>query len=117
MTAAGDRERAALRIEELRDLILHHDRRYYVLADPEISDYEYDQLFVELKELEAKILKPQNIVEMLDAGSRDLGFAGADWVAEKSGLQSEVRKATKAAWPRPLNKLSTPMQSMSSGGL
>lgn len=32
--------------------------------------------------LEAKILKPQNIVEMLDAGSRDVGFAGADWVSE-----------------------------------
>ncbi len=31
---------------------------------------------------EAKLLKPQNIVEMLHAGSRDLGFAGADWVAE-----------------------------------
>ncbi len=33
--------------------------------------------------VEAKILKPQNIIEMLYAGSRDLGFAGADWVAEK----------------------------------
>ena len=33
---------------------------------------------------ETKILKPQNIVEMLHAGSRDIGFAGADWVAEKS---------------------------------
>ncbi len=32
--------------------------------------------------LEAKILKPQNIIEMLAAGSRDVGFAGADWVAE-----------------------------------
>jgi ATP phosphoribosyltransferase len=31
---------------------------------------------------ETKLLKPQNIVEMLHAGSRDLGFAGADWVAE-----------------------------------
>ncbi|MBK9120112.1 MAG: ATP phosphoribosyltransferase [Phycisphaerales bacterium] len=30
----------------------------------------------------AKILKPQNILEMLHAGSRDIGFAGADWVAE-----------------------------------
>lgn len=30
----------------------------------------------------AKILKPQNIIEMLAAGSRDVGFAGADWVAE-----------------------------------
>lgn len=34
--------------------------------------------------LEVKLLKPQNIVEMLAAGSRDLGFVGADWVAEKS---------------------------------
>lgn len=32
---------------------------------------------------EVKLLKPQNIVEMLSVGSRDLGFAGADWVAEK----------------------------------
>jgi ATP phosphoribosyltransferase len=31
---------------------------------------------------EAKILKPQNVVEMLHVGSRDVGFAGADWVAE-----------------------------------
>ncbi len=31
---------------------------------------------------EAKLLKPQNIVEMLQAGSRDMGFAGADWVCE-----------------------------------
>lgn len=33
---------------------------------------------------EVKLLKPQNIVEMLAAGSRDVGFAGADWVAEKN---------------------------------
>lgn len=31
---------------------------------------------------EAKLLKPQNVVRMLHAGSRDIGFAGADWVAE-----------------------------------
>ncbi|MCX7027555.1 MAG: ATP phosphoribosyltransferase [Spirochaetes bacterium] len=34
---------------------------------------------------EAKLLKPQNIVEMLASGSRDLGFAGADWVRELDG--------------------------------
>ncbi|GMQ85774.1 MAG: ATP phosphoribosyltransferase [Acidimicrobiia bacterium] len=33
---------------------------------------------------EVKMLKPQNIVEMLAAGTRDIGFAGADWVAEKN---------------------------------
>lgn len=32
---------------------------------------------------EVKVLKPHNIVEMLHRGSRDVGFAGADWVAEK----------------------------------
>lgn len=37
---------------------------------------------VALDDTEAKLLKPQNIVEMLAAGSRDAGFAGADWVAE-----------------------------------
>jgi len=38
---------------------------------------------VSLDGVETKILKPQNIVEMLHVGSRDVGFAGADWVAEK----------------------------------
>ncbi|MDX2175681.1 MAG: ATP phosphoribosyltransferase [Candidatus Sumerlaeia bacterium] len=35
--------------------------------------------------VEVKILKPQNIVEMLQFGSRDIGFAGADWVEELGG--------------------------------
>ena len=37
---------------------------------------------VSLPDCEAKILKHQNIVEMLELGSRDVGFAGADWVQE-----------------------------------
>ncbi|MHB2015413.1 MAG: ATP phosphoribosyltransferase, partial [Candidatus Xenobia bacterium] len=36
---------------------------------------------------EVKLLKPQNIIEMLHTGTRDLGFAGADWVAE---LEADV---------------------------
>ena len=31
---------------------------------------------------QVKLMRPQNIVEMLHVGSRDVGFAGADWVAE-----------------------------------
>ena len=38
---------------------------------------------ISLSGFEAKILKPQNIVEMLHHGSRDVGFAGRDWVIEK----------------------------------
>jgi ATP phosphoribosyltransferase len=37
---------------------------------------------IDLDGFSTKILKPQGIVEMLAVGRRDLGFAGADWVAE-----------------------------------
>ncbi|HXG67261.1 MAG TPA: NAD-dependent DNA ligase LigA [Blastocatellia bacterium] len=39
-------------IERLREAIRYHDERYYVYSDPEISDYEYDQLQKRLRELE-----------------------------------------------------------------
>jgi ATP phosphoribosyltransferase len=45
---------------------------------------------ISLAGCEVKVLKPQTIVEMLHAGSRDLGFAGADWVAELDGLLVEL---------------------------
>src|SRR5688572_27509740 len=45
---------------------------------------------VSLPDTEAKMLKPQSIVEMLVHGSRDAGFAGADWVAELSADVVEV---------------------------
>jgi ATP phosphoribosyltransferase len=44
---------------------------------------------ISLPGFEAKVLKPQNIIEMLAAGSRDLGFAGADWVQEL-GMESRL---------------------------
>ena len=39
---------------------------------------------------EAKLLKPRNVVEMLRVGSRDLGFAGADLVAEMDAPLREL---------------------------
>jgi len=42
------------RIAELRDLIREHERRYYVLAAPTITDAEFDRLMTELRELEAR---------------------------------------------------------------
>jgi len=49
---SGERE-VASRIDELRREIRRHDHLYYVEADPEISDFEYDQLLAELQRLEA----------------------------------------------------------------
>jgi DNA ligase (NAD+) len=42
------------KIEALRDQIRHHEYRYFVLDDPEISDAEFDQLMNQLKKLEAE---------------------------------------------------------------
>jgi len=42
----------AEKIEELRREIRYHNRKYYVEDNPEISDYEYDQLLKELEALE-----------------------------------------------------------------
>ena len=39
-------------IDELRHVIRHHEERYYVLGDPEISDAEFDALMRDLTALE-----------------------------------------------------------------
>lgn len=39
-------------IKNLREQIAYHSDRYYNQDNPEISDYEFDQLMLELKRLE-----------------------------------------------------------------
>ncbi|MGH2584621.1 MAG: NAD-dependent DNA ligase LigA [Dehalococcoidia bacterium] len=53
MTTQERNEQAAqLRVEELRAQINHHNYRYHVLDDPEVSDAEYDALMHELRRIE-----------------------------------------------------------------
>ena len=40
------------RVETLRKELNYHSQRYYVYDAPEISDYEYDMMYAELKRLE-----------------------------------------------------------------
>ena len=47
-----DKDRANIRIKELRDLINEANRRYYVDNAPTLSDYEFDMLLKELETLE-----------------------------------------------------------------
>ena len=42
------------RAAELRRALEHHNHRYYVLDDPDVSDSEYDRLLNELRDLEAE---------------------------------------------------------------
>jgi ATP phosphoribosyltransferase len=81
MTASGDQQplKLALPKGHMQEGVLR------LLADAGIEVRLTQRAYrpsVSLPGFEAKVLKPQNIVEMLDVGSRDAGFAGADWVAE-----------------------------------
>lgn len=41
-------------IENLRDVLRFHEYRYYILNDPLVSDFEYDQLFKGLEKIESE---------------------------------------------------------------
>jgi ATP phosphoribosyltransferase len=53
---------------------------------------------IPLAGVDAKILKPQTIAEMLGCGVRDAGFTGADWISEL---------ATRPGWVPPIEVLDT----------
>ena len=44
----------AAQIRKLTDLLIYHSEKYYTLDAPEISDFEYDRLSLELRRLEAE---------------------------------------------------------------
>ena len=47
-----NKEDARKRIDELKEITAYHAKRYYDDDDPEISDFEYDMLMLELRNLE-----------------------------------------------------------------
>ena len=49
-----DKKQAKERIEELRKQVEYHAQKYYDEDKPEIEDFEYDKLMVELRNLEKK---------------------------------------------------------------
>ena len=41
-------------VEQLREVLRFHEHRYYILNDPLIADYEYDQLYKALEKIEGE---------------------------------------------------------------
>ena len=70
MIPTSVRERAA----SLRKALQHHNHRYYVLDDPEISDAEFDRLFSELVALERDF--PE--LRVPDSPTQRVGAPGAE---------------------------------------
>ncbi len=64
------------RVETLRSVIEYHNHKYYVEANPEISDLEFDQLLKELQELEQQhpeLITPQSPTQRV-GGQPIVGF-------------------------------------------
>jgi len=88
------------RSADLRAEILHHDRRYYELAQPEISDADYDQLVRELRAIE------EEFPELLDetsptqrvAGTATTTFAPVTHRVPMTSLDNAMDAAELRAW-------------------
>ncbi len=66
-----DLTQAAKRVNELRETIEYHNRKYYIEDSPVISDYEFDMLLKELSDLESSF--PELITP--DSPTRRVGGA------------------------------------------
>jgi len=64
----------AVRVEELRELLRRYEHAYYVLDHPEVSDSEYDALFLELRRIEEErpdLLTPDSPTQRVSGEAAD----------------------------------------------
>jgi DNA ligase (NAD+) len=64
----------AVRVDELREEIRRHEHAYYVLDSPEVSDAEYDALFLELRRIEEErpdLLTPDSPTQRVGGEASD----------------------------------------------
>ena len=108
MPAKSPEKYGAKNIEELRELIRHHEYRYYVMDDPEISDLQFDQLMNELKELEAKnpkLITPDSPTQRVGGKPRE-GFVKARHSSPMLSLDNTYNEADLRNWERRVHELS-----------
>jgi DNA ligase (NAD+) len=104
-TAAKDVEK---KIEALRDKIRHHEYRYYVLDDPEISDAEFDQLMIQLKKFEAEhptLVTPDSPTQRVGGKPRE-GVVKAAHSSPMLSLDNTYSVDELRNWERRVHELS-----------
>ena len=92
----------AQRAAELREQINHHNYRYYVLDDTEISDGEYDRLMVDLRRLEedhASLVTPESPTQRVGASPAD-GFDQVQHRLPMLSLGNAFNEDDLQAWYR-----------------
>jgi DNA ligase (NAD+) len=97
---------ARRRAEDLRALIVEHDRRYYLLDQPSISDADYDELQKELRTIEAS--HPELVIR--DSPTQRVGgkpselFAPVHHAAPMLSLDNAFSAEELAAWALKLER-------------
>jgi DNA ligase (NAD+) len=94
------------RVRELRDAIRHHEERYYIHNDPEVSDEEFDRLLHELERLEAEhpeFITPDSPTTRV--GGRPVeGFQSVDHSAQMLSLDNAYSDAELRAFDERVRK-------------
>jgi DNA ligase (NAD+) len=95
-------------IESLREEIRHHEYRYYVLDDPEISDGEFDRLMNELKKIEAEhpeLITPDSPTQRVGGKPRE-GFVKVAHSIPMLSLDNAYNEEELRNWERRVHELS-----------
>jgi DNA ligase (NAD+) len=95
-------------VESLRDEIRHHEYRYYVLDDPEISDAEFDRLMNKLKKIEAahpELVTPDSPTQRVGGKPRE-GFVKVPHSISMLSLDNAYNEEELRNWERRVHELS-----------
>src|SRR6202795_2783650 len=104
---AGDQKKDQAS-ETLREKIRHHEYRYYVLDDPELSDADFDKLMNELKRLEAehpKLITPDSPTQRVGGKPRE-EFVKAKHSSPMLSLDNAYSEDELRDWERRVHELS-----------
>jgi DNA ligase (NAD+) len=96
------------KIEVLREKIRHHEYRYYVLDDPEISDADFDKLMNELKNIEAEhpqLITPDSPTQRVGGKPRE-GFVKAKHSSPMLSLDNAYSEEELRDWEQRVHELS-----------
>jgi DNA ligase (NAD+) len=96
------------KIEALRDKIRHHEHRYYVLDDPEISDFDFDKLVEQLKKLEAEhpeLITPDSPTQRVGGKPRE-GVVKVEHSSPMLSLDNTYSEDELRDWERRVHELS-----------
>lgn len=96
------------KVESLREKIRHHEYRYYVLDDPEVSDAEFDELMNELKALEKEhpeLITPDSPTQRVGGKPRE-GFVKVKHSSPMLSLDNAYNEEELRDWERRVHELS-----------